>query len=1274
DWSAGAVSLLTEAVDWPEAAGRPRRAGVSSFGMSGTNAHVIVEEAPPAPAVPDTAAPSDSPAVDGAAAASGGAAPPLPWLLSAPDRNALLAQARQLRSFVAERTELSPLDAAYSLATTRASLDRRAVVTAGDRDQLLGGLDALLLGTPSAAVTEGAVADGKVAFLFTGQGAQRPGMGRELYVAHPAFATAFDAVCAELDPHLDRPVKDLVFGPDAAPLDRTGYAQPALFAVEVALFRLLESWGVRPDYLLGHSIGELTAAHAAGVFSLADACRLVAARGRLMEALPAGGAMVALQATEDEVRASLDELRASLDSHQEQAGCIDIAAVNGPHATVISGLDESVSHVAGQWAAQGRKVKRLRVSHAFHSPLMDPMLADFREVAQAVEYGAPSIPVVSDLTGTVASSQEIGTPEYWVRHVREAVRFHDGMRFLESQQTRTYVELGPAGVLSAMGQDCLADGPGAALVPALRADRPEDESLVAALAAVHVRGVDVDWQAVFEGSGPRRTDLPTYAFQRQRYWPTATASAAVPGDAASSPTGDRTEDAAPFWDAVERVDHRSLAAMLEVRDDQPLSDVLPALSDWRRRQREQRTVNGWRYRIAWKPVDVPPPAPVLTGTWLILVPAEPGDHPLVEGAVRALTERGASARTLRVRDGADLSAELRTGMADPDAGLVAGGPPAGVLSLLGLDDTPGDEGPATTRGGLATVALLAALADTGLQAPLWCATRGAVAVGPAEPTASALQGQLWGLGRVMALERPASWGGLVDLPETWDEPSRARFAAVLTGAHGEDQLALRRGGLYARRLVRAAAAPAGPAWRPRGTVLITGGTGALGARVARRLAEHGAEHLVLVSRRGRSAPGVADLEGELTSLGTKVTVAECDVTDRAALATLVHGLRDTGAPIRAVVHAAGAAEYPAAHTDLTAHAAVVCAKVAGALHLDDILGDEPLDAFVLFSSIAAVWGSGGQGSYAAANAYLDALAEQRRARGRVATSVAWGPWDEGGMAGAAEDHLRRRGLSPLAPRTALDALQSAVADGAPCVVVADVDWARFAPGFTATRPGPLLGDLPEVRAAADATGRDGSAGAGPAPRPAERLAERLLAAREADREQLVLDLVREHAAAALGHTSPAGVGIEPDRAFRDLGFDSLAAVDFRNRLAGATGLPLATTVVFDHPTPAGLARHLRTELLGVAAHSGPRTGSNTASGPGTGASRAPLELIGELESALRALAEDDAARAHIGGRLHRLLTAFNEHPADARATADEEVDTASADELFELIQQEFGKS
>ncbi|MFF3763569.1 type I polyketide synthase, partial [Streptomyces sp. NPDC001922] len=495
DWSAGAVELLTEAVAWPET-GEPRRAGVSSFGVSGTNAHVILEQAPEA-----TDAPEPSPA--------GASSSVVPWVLSGRSAEALRAQAGRLVALLEREPGLSVADVGFSLVTSRAALEQRAaVVVSAGREAGVAALTALASGGVAPGVVEGAAGSGKLAVLFTGQGSQRLSMGRELYDRYPVFAEAFDAVCGELDRHVERPLRDVVFGADAGVLDRTGFTQPALFAVEVALFRLVESWGVRPEFVAGHSVGELTAAHVAGVLSLADAAVLVAARARLMQALPEGGAMVAIASSEAEVREAIADVSG-----------VAVAAVNGPRAVVISGDADAVSAVAERFSAAGVKTSRLRVSHAFHSAHMDGMLEEFASVVRTLSFEAPRIPVVSNLSGALAAAEELCSAEYWVRHVREAVRFADGIRALHAEGVSRFLELGPDGVLTAMARESLPEDSQALLVPSLRRDRSESETLLSAVSSLHVHGMEIDWKAVFAGTGARRIDLPTYPFQHEHYWP-----------------------------------------------------------------------------------------------------------------------------------------------------------------------------------------------------------------------------------------------------------------------------------------------------------------------------------------------------------------------------------------------------------------------------------------------------------------------------------------------------------------------------------------------------------------------------------------------------------------------------------------------------------------------------------------------------------------------------------------------------------------------------------
>ncbi|MFF1977248.1 type I polyketide synthase, partial [Streptomyces sp. NPDC058204] len=1155
DWSAGRVTLLSEARPWPRRDDtHRRRAGVSSFGVSGTNAHVVVEEWTEEPQ------PSEVPA---AAGPQGAAASDLVlWPLSGRGADGLQGQARRLAETLADApTEPRPADLGWSLGTTRSVFEDRAAVVAADPEDARTALSALVSGEADPRVVRGSAVRGRTAFLFAGQGSQRLGMGRELYAAFPVFAEAFDAVDAELPFAL----KDAVFGEDSERLNRTEFAQPALFALEVALFRLLESWGVRPDVLAGHSIGEIAAAHVAGVWSLSDACRLVVARGRLMQALPAGGAMVAVEASEDEVLPLLGDAP------------VGLAAVNGPRSVVVSGKGEAVEEIAARFRTEGRRVTALRVSHAFHSPLMEPMLAEFRAVAEGLTYGRPSLPVVSTVTGAVVTAEELAAPAYWVEHVRRTVRFADAVRSLAGIGAVRYVELGPDGTLSGLVRGVLDETP-ERVAPVLRREGPETESALRAVAALYVSGHAPDWSALYPGARP--VDLPTYAFQRTRYWLT---------DAATTVEDERAQavDSA-FWSAVRRGDVRDLAERLAL-DADLLAPVLPALTAWHHDSVRRATAGSWQYEETWSPL--PAPAATPDRPWLLpFCASDPDASATADALAEAFAAAGADVRPYPVPDGTDHDA-LAAGLTE--ARLAQAGPteaarpeaPLGVLSLCALTEMPHPDHPDVPLGLHLNTLLAQALAhgddhggDSGGAADvrLWVATRSAVSTGAADPLTRPVQATAWGFARTVAVEHPELRTGLVDLPARPAARTLARLVAVLTAPGEENEVAVRDSAVFGRRLTRIARDTDGarPAPRFTGTTLITGGTGTVGAHVARRLAREGAEHILLVGRRGPEAPGADLLRRELTELGAEVTIAACDPADRTALDELLATV-PADRPLTAVLHAAGVLDdAPLTAMDPDRYATVLSAKLRAAAHLDEATRDlaTPLTAFVLFSSIAGALGSAGQTGYATGNAYLDALARHRRAAGLPATSVAWGPWSGGGMADdpTVLARLRRGGLTPMDADPALTALLDLLAHDTPWALVADLDWTALA-GARRGRPGgALFSRIPEAQhgpAADDPATAVGEEG---------RLRAELAPLGTAERRQVLLGLVRRSAATALGHPTPESV--QPTRAFQDCGFDSLTAVELRNLLVAATGLTLPTTLVFDHPTPLALADHLLRRL------------------------------------------------------------------------------------------------
>ena len=1200
DWSAGAVRLLTEPVPWPIGA-RPRRAGISSFGISGTNVHIIVEEAsqpgdmpvagdgdgalsevgePAEGATGSGSGDSSAPAVTAGAGSDQPAGLPVlapgvvAWVVSGRTASALRTQAGRLAAYIAAGPDLDPMDVGWSLVTTRSAFEHRAVVTGTGREQLLAGLAAVAADLPAAGVVTGTAVKvtgaagaggaGQTVFVFPGQGGQWAGMGRDLAACSPVFAARLAECGRALAPHVDWSLEEVLAGTEGAPgLDQVDVVQPALWAVMVSLAAVWEASGVTPDAVAGHSQGEIAAACVAGILSLEDAAAVVALRSRALVSLAGRGGMVSVAEPAAVVAERL----------VVWGGRLSVAAVNGPAATVVSGDPDALAELAAQCAAAGVRVKTLPVDYASHSAQVEAIREEILSVLAGITPGPARIPMVSALTGEMLDGAEAGAG-YWYESLRSAVEFGRAVRVLAEAGHGVFVEVSPHPVLTAAITETLetlkdaAGGSAPVVTGTLRREDGGADRFLASLAAVYVRGRAVDWAGVL-GSG-RRVDLPTYAFQRQRFWP-GSSQVLVPagGDGAGSAAE------AGFWAAVEGGDVQGLARTLGAgAGPESLGQVVPALAAWRRRERDRSVTSGWWYRVAWVPVPGPGPA-VLSGKWLVVVPAELADGELAAGCVRAMSAGGAEVVVLEVAAG-----ELDRGMLAGRIGAVltevtlgdAGAGVSGVVSLLGLAEGPVPGYPVVAAGLAGTVALVQGLGDAGVAAPLWVLTCGAVAAGPGEVPGSAVQAQVWGLGRVAGLEHPGRWGGLVDVPAVWDERAGSRLCAVLAGC-GEDQVAVREAGVLARRLVRAGV-PAGPGrrWVPGGTVLVTGGTGVIAPHLAGWLAGRGAPRVVLVSRSGPAAAGVAAVVAAVATAGSRVDVVACDITGRAAVGSLLGWVGAGGPPVRVVVHAAvGVALEPVDGIGAGGLAAGLAAKVAGAVVLDELTAGLELDAFVVFSSIAGVWGSRDHGAYAAGNAFLDALAEGRRGRGLAGTSVAWGIWDAGAAGDGGLAGLRRQGLRFLDPGRALAVLEQVLAADEAFAAVADVDWARFAAVYRAARSWPLLDEIAEARAAAVPEAAEGAGDRG--------LAGRLAGLGPAERERVVVELVRGHAAAVLGHASADEV--VPGRAFRELGFDSLTAVELRDRLNAATGLALPSTVVFDYPSAVVLARHMVQELLGI---------------------------------------------------------------------------------------------
>ncbi|WP_169807189.1 type I polyketide synthase [Micromonospora rosaria] len=1116
DWSSGAVELLTERRDWPET-GRPRRAAVSSFGLSGTNAHLILEQAPADEEPPVEAAPSRS-------------LPVVPLVVSGKSTPALRAQAEQIRGVLATTPIL---DAGWSLASTRSAFERRAVVLAADPATADRGLAAVASGdlTTAQVVTgpSGALPDGRVAFVFPGQGTQWVGMGARLLDESPVFAESMVECAEALSAFVDWDLLDVVRGGAGTDLfGRVDVVQPVTWAVMVSLARLWRSVGVVPSAVVGHSQGEIAAAVVAGALSLSDGARVVAVRSQVIGRVLAGpGAMASIALPVAEVESKL----AAFD------GRLGVAAVNGPSATVVSGDVDAVVELVARCEAEGVRARKIPVDYASHSAHVEAIEAELLEALAGVSPQAAEIPFYS----TVECGPVDGTgldAGYWYRNLRQRVLFRETVERLVGDGFTGFVESSAHPVLVPAVQETVeAVGPEGAAgvsVGSLRRDDGGLDRFLTSMAEAFVAGVDVDWKAVFAGTGARVMDLPTYPFQRRHYWaPTPTTVGATVDGATGDPTDEH------------------------------------------------------RYRVTWKPLPVGAPRR-LTGRWLLVAPEALGGDETTDGVRQALTARGATVDLLTVdpaTDRARLAEHLTAATATDPAGLT------GVVSLLAL--TGGDEPDAVPLGPTATLALIQALADTGTPARLWAVTRGAVAVSPGD-VPDAGQAPVWGLGRVAALELPDRWGGLVDLPAGPDPRAYPHLAAALAGTAGEDQVAVRASGLHGRRLVHAR--PGAGDWQLRDTALLVGEPGPVTVPLVRRLLDGGATHVVLA---GPAATSSTDLPAD------RVTLVDCDPTDRDALAALLTAHRP-----RAVVVApppvAVAALTDTGPADL---AAAVAAKTTTAGHLDALVAelDLELDAFVVCSSVTGTWGGAGHAGYAAGIARLDALAEARRARGLPGTAVAWTPWahpDPADGTGPDPELLRRTGLTPLEPDTALDALARAVARGEGHVTVADVDWARFVAAYTVARPTTLFDELPEAGALRDADQAPADDADG------SDLARSLRGRPLADQHRALLRVVQAHVSVVLGHDETGEV--DPDRAFRELGFTSVGAVELRNRLNAATGLALPASVVFDHPSSRALAAFLRTELLGAQAGDGPAdpAAGDLPAAPSTVGDDEPIAVIG----------------------------------------------------------------
>ena len=1102
DWQGANMKPVQTQQPWLSQKRRRRRAGVSAFGIGGTNAHAIIEEPPWQDVVVNT----ESMPTQAHLA--------MPFVLSANTEAALLQQVEKLRRHIDNDRSIGQHnlgDIAYSLATTRTHFRKRLAVVAEDKPELVRKLDSIA--HPGAGILPvDDTATPRVAALFAGQGSQWPGMGKDLCEVYPVFRKAIEKIAAFFT-ELEHPLLDVLWAdPDtaaAALLDRTDYAQPALFSLEVALWELWKSWGVEPEFVFGHSLGEIAAAHVAGVLDLSDACRLVAARGRLMQAQSSNGVMVSLGANAAEVAAAI--------GRRGYEAKVDVAAYNTPMQTVVSGDMDAVRSVASHFVGQGRKMKTIMAGHAFHSHHMDDMLSDFRAVAVTMRFHPPQLNIISSLDGRLAKASELQNADYWVKQVREAVRFSDGMQSLASYGANIFLELGPQRVLCGMGAACLADNDGSnhvAWLPSLEAGKHGALALQRSITELHARHVSINWSAYFAPFRCRRVELPTYAFQRQR---------------------------------INRPHTRPLRFADSSKASSPAAGEAPAR---------------FQFEVVWQPMNLNNASS--HGTWGFLVPSAQGAW--VKRVRTTLAQAG-----IRLVEVEQLE----------DATHLDG--------LMCFWDSNSDGTQHTQEFVERGLAQLQTAAKTQFMPALVWVMRNTVAAGT-KPEGQAMRleaSPLWGLMRTARNEHPELNLRLADLGEDIS-PS---ISSVLTH-NAEPECAVRQDRVFVPRMQRVTSTLMTEQYKQQlirtdGAVLITGGIGDLGARVARWLvSEHKVCDLVLTSRRGMGTPGAQALVAELSRLGAKVTVVASDIADPASIQSIM-AMFNTDRPLRGVVHAAGVSDSGV----LSAMTPERCAttlrpKVHGAWLLHQATLDMDLDVFMMFSSISGLLGMQGLANYAAANTFLDALAHSRRAQGLPATSVAYGTWGGDGMASrltrTTRSHLTQFGLDPLEPAEALELLRQAVVNTRALTVAAALDLKRLQTYYE-DRGGlpPLLHSLVDQsqNSPKRAWGWD--------------LSEALSEAEPGQHSGIMLKMVREVVAKALGFSRPFDVDI--DCPLQEIGIDSLTAIQMRNHLATLTGLTLSVNIAFLYPNLKVLSQSLLAQLHETDTSSTTTTASNATS-------------------------------------------------------------------------------
>jgi malonyl CoA-acyl carrier protein transacylase len=1152
-------------------------AGISAFGFGGTNCHAILEEAPSL-----EVGRKYDPILEER---------PLHLLtLSAKTEKALPELAQRYVDFLVNHPEVSLGDVCFTANTKRSHFDYRLAVVAESTLQLREQLEAFATGRETTGLVTNQAPSKKrpkIVFLFTGQGSQYVGMGRQLYETQPVFRQTLDQCDRILHPYLDLPLLEVLYPKPGnnSPLDKTAYTQPALFALEYALFQLWKSWGIEPTAVMGHSVGEYVAATVAGVFSLEEGLKLIAERARLMQALPENGEMVAVFANESKVQASI----------QPYAQQVGIAAINGPQSIVISGQRDCIEAAIASLQAEGIKTKKLNVSHAFHSPLMEAMLAEFERVATDVTFSSPRIKLLTNITGELATT-EITTPEYWCRHIRQPVRFAASIENLYQQGYEVFVEIGPQPILLGMSRYCLpVETRNFAFLPSLSSKREDWQQILQSLGTLYTRGVSVDWSSFDGNNSRRRLQLPTYPFQRQRYWADIPENRHTQADRLSKDILETPIIKLLSQGKTQQI-LQNLEKVGELSEDE--LKLLPKLLELLVKQNQQQltaaSVQDWLYEVKWQPKPyhhVEKNGHHKSGTWLIFADMKGVGQTLAkllyeQGHICILVYPGnayhtkeANAWSINPHNPADferLLLKVLETFPQPLKGIIhlwsLETPSAADLSLSSLEH-------AQVLGVASVLHLLQALMyrqenkEISSSPKLWLITRGAVSVSSEFPGVA--QASLWGMGKAIALEHPELWGGMLDLaPESVLYEETTQLLAEIQDPQGEDRVAFRDGNRYVPRLVRKQlpdTATHTTPLQPKATYLITGGLGALGLRVAQWMVEQGAKHLVLTSRRG--AFGKAqEIINQLKQAGAKVVVAQADVSNEEDVIKMLEGVEVTMPPLRGIVHAAGVLDDGILlQQDWDRFVQVMNPKVKGAWNLHQLTQNLPLDFFVLFSSASSLLGSPGQGNYAAANAFMDALAHYRHSLGLPGLSINWGPWGNAGMAASLSDRdqarLKTQGVSIIAPEQGLQLLKQLLGQTLAQIGVLPFEWSAFMQ-LSPNKQLPLLSELINEESPQEKAKQ--------APAQQHELLHRLKEVPASERQSLLITYLQSKAAKVLGLSTTK---LDTHQSLHEMGLDSLMAVELTSTLRAELQVELPIRALIEDPSIDSIATLLINQLI-----------------------------------------------------------------------------------------------